>query len=633
MESSNSKRKEESVIPMNESFNFNQDQIDIFPSSIHSSVNQKQKNIKYRMENDLYFDKDIDPNFKDIKLIKEEEERRRKAVEDFEKRKLKKNKDNNIIDYDDIFENKNKDKINKDDTQVEDEGIIIDNFNYMTKPKINNISYKNSIHKKNNEFEDLESKITQIKHISSYSKDDLNINITPDKIKKENIKFKNNNIIKNINNLDTKVDIIKESDINSYTNLDINESNYNMNFYDTLRKSTNENSKNSQGVFESLLPNKSFKKFLKDKIKYYMDEKDIPANFIKNLYSGNEIGSMSQSNGFHINNYSNYKSVDNEKLNMNIYANDKINNTNIYKNKDKNKNQMKSDNIKRNKSMDLFRQNKKISNTNYNKNNNYKKIFNENKINKKKLEEMRKELNEQKNEMNEKVQKINLLENINDNLKQEMNKLQKNFENERIDNTQNRKNYAMIKNYYNDIKNQYDLLNMKYMTLNDENFNFRRNKELYERQIAIKNEMIENLIENKTTLQKQKVNNKLDKINLSTKSSQKIISNFIKDNKENSTNEVKNNNNNITKESNRTNQSNKIDYSKYDKLSFPDLQCKRDELNRERRDINNIYSKIPLKTYNRELINKKIDLEKRMKEINCELMLVKLSIKNYKSHK
>ena len=633
MESSNSKRKEESVIPMNESFNFNQDQIDIFPSSIHSSVNQKQKNIKYRMENDLYFDKDIDPNFKDIKLIKEEEERRRKAVEDFEKRKLKKNKDNNIIDYDDIFENKNKDKINKDDTQVEDEGIIIDNFNYMTKPKINNISYKNSIHKKNNEFEDLESKITQIKHISSYSKDDLNINITPDKIKKENIKFKNNNIIKNINNLDTKVDIIKESDINSYTNLDINESNYNMNFYDTLRKSTNENSKNSQGVFESLLPNKSFKKFLKDKIKYYMDEKDIPANFIKNLYSGNEIGSMSQSNGFHSNNYSNYKSVDNEKLNMNIYANDKINNTNIYKNKDKNKNQMKSDNIKRNKSMDLFRQNKKISNTNYNKNNNYKKIFNENKINKKKLEEMRKELNEQKNEMNEKVQKINLLENINDNLKQEMNKLQKNFENERIDNTQNRKNYAMIKNYYNDIKNQYDLLNMKYMTLNDENFNFRRNKELYERQIAIKNEMIENLIENKTTLQKQKVNNKLDKINLSTKSSQKIISNFIKDNKENSMNEVKNNNSNITKESNRTNQSNKIDYSKYNKLSFPDLQCKRDELNRERRDINNIYSKIPLKTYNRELINKKIDLEKRMKEINCELMLVKLSIKNYKSHK
>ena len=612
MESSNSKRKEESVIPMNESFNFNQEQIDIFPSSIHSSVNQKQKNIKYRMENDLYFDKDIDPNFKDIKLIKEEEERRRKAVEDFEKRKLKKNKDNNIIDYDDIFENKNKDKINKDDTQVEDEGIIIDNFNYMTKPKINNISHKNSIHKKNNEFEDLESKITQIKHISSYSKDDLNINITPDKIKKENIKFKNNNIIKNINNLDTKVDIIKESDINSYTNLDINESNYNMNFYDTLRKSTNENSKNSQGVFESLLPNKSFKKFLKDKIKYYMDEKDIPANFIKNLYSGNEIGSMSQSNGFHSNNYSNYKSVDNEKLNMNIYANDKINN---------------------NKSMDLFRQNKKISNTNYNKNNNYKKIFNENKINKKKLEEMRKELNEQKNEMNEKVQKINLLENINDNLKQEMNKLQKNFENERIDNTQNRKNFAMIKNYYNDIKNQYELLNMKYMTLNDENFNFRRNKELYERQIAIKNEMIENLIENKTTLQKQKVNNKLDKINLSTKSSQKIISNFIKDNKENSTNEVKNNNSNITKESNRANQSNKIDYSKYNKLSFPDLQCKRDELNRERRDINNIYSKIPLKTYNRELINKKIDLEKRMKEINCELMLVKLSIKNYKSHK
>ena len=649
MDSFNSKPKEESIIPISESFNINQDQEDIFESSFHSSSNKKIKIMKNKNDINYYNDIDVDPNFRDIKLKKEEEARRRKEVEEFEKRKLQKYKDNNIIDYDESSEKKN--LKNKDDIQVDDEGIIIDNFNYTSKTKINNINYKNSLCKKNNinnnininnEVEDYESKITQIKHLSSYSKDDLNINISPDKLKKDNIKFKNFNLTNNANN---KVDIIKESEINdineisTHNNIDNNESNYEMNFYDTFRKSINENSKNSTGTFESLLPNKSFQKFLKEKLKYYMDEKDIPTNFINNLYLGMGIEEKPFSNG--LSNFNqNLKSLDNGKLNFNYYSNENTSKTNI--NKNNNKNYIKSKEIKRNKSMDIFQRNKINYNSNSNQNNfnktnknnnSYKKVFIENKINKKKLEEMKKELSEQKNEMNEKLQKINLLENINDNLKNEMNKLQKNFENERIDNTQNRKNYAIIKNCYNDIKNQYDLLNMKYMTLNDENFNFRRNKELYERQIALKNEMIENLIENKTNLQKQKVNDEINKINFSTKSSHKIISTFLQNNKEDNKSEEKSDNNNIKKQSNRTNKKNEIDYSKYDKLSFPELQCKRDELTNERKDINNIYSKIPLKTNNRELINKKNNLEKRLKELNCELMLVKLSIKNYKNHK
>ena len=647
MDSFNSKPKEESIIPISESFNFNQDQEDIFESSLHSSSNKKIKIMKNKNDINYYNDIDVDPNFRDIKLKKEEEARRRKEVEEFEKRKLQKYKDNNIIDYDESSEKKN--LKNKDDIQVDDEGIIIDNFNYTSKTKINNINYKNSLCKKNNinnninnEIEDYESKITQIKHLSSYSKDDLNINISPDKLKKDNIKFKNFNLINNANN---KVDIIKESEINdineisTHNNIDNNESNYEMNFYDTFRKGINENSKNSTGTFESLLPNKSLEKFLKEKLKYYMDEKDIPRNFINNLYLGMGIGEKPYSNGL-TNFNQNLKSLDNGKLNFNYYSNENTSKTNI--NKNNSKNYIKPKEIKRNKSMDIFQRNKINYNSNSNQNNfnktnknsnSFKKVFIENKINKKKLEEMKKELSEQKNEMNEKLQKINLLENINDNLKQEMNILQKNFENERIDNTQNRKNYAIIKNCYNDIKNQYDLLNMKYMTLNDENFNFRRNKELYERQIALKNEMIENLIENKTNLQKQKINDEINKINFSTKSSHKIISTFLQNNKEDNKSEEKSDNNNIKKQSNRTNKKNEIDYSKYDKLSFPELQCKRDELTNERKDINNIYSKIPLKTNNRELINKKNNLEKRLKELNCELMLVKLSIKNYKNHK
>ena len=618
MDSSKSKQKEASIIPINESMNFNQDQEDMFNSSLPFSSSQKLKNTKSKEEIDSINDKEDDPNFADSKLKKEEEERRRKAVEEFEKRKMKKNK--NIIDYDEISDNKNKTKKNKDDTQVEDEGIIIENFNYISKPKINNINYKNSLGKKK-EIEDLESKVSQIKQITSYSKDDLNINInsSPDKNKKDNNKFKfNNNIInKNMNS-------IKESDINSNSNFDNNESNYDMNFYDTLRKSKIEDSKNQIGVFESLLPNKSFKKFLKDKIKYYMDEKDIPTSFIKNLYDESIVGNIPNSEK--INNLeANYGSINNEKLNINIYQNEIQYNDNTHKPQNKNKNKM--NNIKRNKSLDLFFPNKKLTNKN-----NYTNILLENDINKKQLEEMQKELTVQKNEMNEKNQKINLLQNMNNNLKQEMNKLQENFENERIDNTQNRKNYAMIKTCYNDIKNQYDLLNMKYMTLNDENFNFRRNKELYERQLALKNEMIENLIENKTNLQKQKVKNQLNKINFSTKNSHKIITTFLQNNnKEDKKLEEKNNDIKNIKEKN--NSINNIDYNKYNKLSFPELQCKRDELTKERKDINNIYSKIPLKTYNKEINNKRNNLEKRLQEINCELMLVKLSIKNFKNHK
>ena len=346
MDSFNSKPKEESIIPIDESFNLNQSPEDIFESSLHSSSNKKVKNMKNKNEvNYFNNDIDVDPNFRDIKLKKEEEARRRKEVEEFEKRKLKKYKDNNIIDYDESSEKKN--KKNKDDIQIDDEGIYIDNFNYISKTKINNISYKNSLGKKNinnnnnlnnNEIEDYESKITQIKHLSSYSKDDLNINISPDKLKKENIKFK---IINLSNNNQNKVDIIKESetpntdDINPYNNLDINESNYEMNFYDTVRKSINENSKKFPGVFESLVPNKSFQKFLKEKIKYYMDEKDIPKNFINNLYSGIEIKEKPYLNRF--NNYNqNLKSLDSGKINFNIYSNENMSNTNIYKNKNRN---------------------------------------------------------------------------------------------------------------------------------------------------------------------------------------------------------------------------------------------------------------------------------------------------------
>jgi len=250
--------------------------------------------------------------------------------------------------------------------------------------------------------------------------------------------------------------------------------------------------------------------------------------------------------------------------------------------------------------------------------------------------------------MDEKVNKINILENMNDNLKNEMNKLQQNFEFERINNKETKINYDMIKNNYTDIKNQYDLLNIKYQTLSDENFNYRRDKDLYEKQIKSKNQMIENLLENNSSYKKQNINNKLNNINFTTKSSNEIISGFIQNNKNNYKNNNINNNNinnnninninekekeNITNNDSNENHKKVVDYHKYDKLTYPELQCKRDELNRERKDTYNIYCKIPLKSTSKEQIIKREELEKKIEDINCDLVIVKLRLKNFKNHK
>ena len=64
-----------------------------------------------------------------------------------------------------------------------------------------------------------------------------------------------------------------------------------------------------------------------------------------------------------------------------------------------------------------------------------------------------------------------------------MKKLKEEYINESINNKETKKSYSLIKNNYYDIKNQYDLLNIKYITLNDENYNYKRNKTLYEKQI------------------------------------------------------------------------------------------------------------------------------------------------------
>ena len=510
------------------------------------------------------------------------------------------------------------------------------------KPKINNINKKklNIIGFNDIKSEDVESKITQIRNNHSYEKDDLNSINHINKEKNEDVKNQDNNINRYNNNNNEDNYYLNNSNEEINLNNEMNISNdYNMNFYDTNRQKK-ENSKkdnNSSDVFQNLLPKKSFKKFLQTKIKYYMNEKEIPKEFIDNLkLDENNKDKLKEKNQILKNNisegktskskfksidYSNYYSEGYEEalnINSNKRNNKQNNNNNIYNKSSKN---FYINNI--NKDFEL----------NNNSNNNYDKVLIENKLNKEKIEDLKKELNNQKNEMNEKINKINILENMNDNLKNEMNKLQKNFEYERLNNKETKKNYDIIRSNYTDMKNQYDLLNIKYITLSDENFNYRRDKDLYEKQIKSKNEMIENLLENNSNFKKNKINNKLNKINYETKSSNAIISDYIKnDTKKKDSNNNIENKEKIENNENNKNNKNQTD-NKFDKLSFPELQCKRDELIKERKDTYNVYCKIPLKSTSKGQINKRNMLEKQIEEINYDLMLVKLRLKNFKNNK
>lgn len=132
---------------------------------------------------------------------------------------------------------------------------------------------------------------------NKYEKDDVDnkeeeyFQIINSKIFEQKKKM-NNNPKNRYNNLDIKYKKEnKKNNNNNKTNsnnMDVSQSGeYNMNFYDTNRL-TNDDIKKIHGkrpadIFQDLLPKKPFKKFLKNKIKYYMNEKDVPKSFIKSL--------------------------------------------------------------------------------------------------------------------------------------------------------------------------------------------------------------------------------------------------------------------------------------------------------------------------------------------------------------
>ena len=180
------------------------------------------------------------------------------------------------------------------------------------------------------------------------------------------------------------------------------------------------------------------------------------------------------------------------------------------------------------------------------------------------------------------------------------------------------------------------MLNIKYQTLTDENFNFKRDKALYEKQIKTKNKMIETLIENKSNILN---NNKLYKLDLpeeKEESNHEMFLDYLKNkaiefpNKEEKDNGMK-----IIKNDENKNRSEDykedIDFTKFDELTYPELQSKRDEFVTERKNLNNILNKIPIKINYKGQLEKRNELEKKLNEINRDLAIIKFRMKNLKN--
>ena len=255
-------------------------------------------------------------------------------------------------------------------------------------------------------------------------------------------------------------------------------------------KNSELNKKPEKNEFSLLLDNKTFKKFLKNKIKYYMEEEDIPKQFINSLKISKEkkISPQIQKNKNKIIKYDTFFAKSSTEGNKNIYEN------------------LENDNIRKEKEI-------------------------------KKLKE---KLDSQKIIIFEKKEKINELQNINQNLKQEVKAL---------------KNKYFFENY------------KKELTMNDINF-------INEKNNYNKNKMI---------------NCYIDKFH--------------------------NNNNYI-----------KAKDSKYDDLSYEELNEIKNKLIKIRKETNNEYFNIE---NNKENYQYRINLEKKLNKINNSLMEIRKNLQNY----
>ena len=253
----------------------------------------------------------------------------------------------------------------------------------------------------------------------------------------------------------------------------------------------------------------------------------------------------------------------------------------------------------------------------------FDRLNTENEENKKRIENLEYELKSKNYEVEEKRNEILELNNINNNLEIEMQKLKEEYINETINNREAKENYLIIKNNYNDMKNQFDLLNIKYKTLSDENYNFKRDKMLYEKELKSKNTMIDDLIEDNSN--KKKLKGQLNKLELN-KIEEKEIKQYLSSNKK----ERK-----IKREESIEKQNLKEIKKKetfFEKLNIDELMNLRDELIGERTFMTNEFYKIPVKATNKQY-ERRNELEQGIAQINNKLAKIRIRINILKESK
>ena len=405
---------------------------------------------------------------------------------------------------------------------------------------------------------------------------------------------------------------------------------------DIIRESTN--IKNEK-EFKNLMPKTSFQKFLTSKIKYYMNEDSIPKKFISEFIQQKD----NSKNNNHMKINSDIHNSKNKEmfLDLNLfneyyenkYIISEINRSKSKKQKKKEKENLllKQEKEELSEKIDQLKtyidNSKKEMEQRDNKMKNYFESFDrittENEQNKKIIENLEKELKVKNYEVEEKRNEIIELNNINNNLEYEMKKLKEEYINEAINNRETKENYIIIKNNYNDIKNQYDLLNIKYKTLSDENYNFKRDKILYEKELKSKNVIIDDLIEDNSRKKELKGQlNKLELNDIEEKEIKKFLSSNKKEKKE--------------KEELYKEQSNKKENKKketfFEKLSIEELMNLRDKLIGERATLTNEFYKIPIKA-NMKQKQRRNELEQRLSQINNKLAKIRIRINILKDSK
>ena len=281
-------------------------------------------------------------------------------------------------------------------------------------------------------------------------------------------------------------------------------------------KKTNKNKNNGinlkKNEFNKLLDNKTFKKFLKNKIKLCNNVKDIPINLINSL----EI-----------------KENKNDCLNTDNNEDKSINYDYFYEYtnyKDYNDNTL---------------QRKK----NFRYNTNYEKLENDNFRKTKEIQKLKEKLNNQKKIIIEKKEIINDLQNINNNLIKEVNILKKNcfhkkkdikyienpnknmFNNDIYDYSVNRENINEFKERYNSKFNNFNYLEVKYDELTHLSYNdlMLRKKQLIEIRKEENEEYSKLSNEKESCLRRNMLEKNINKINISLK---EIRSHLKKNNKQ-----------------------------------------------------------------------------------------------------